>query len=357
MKKILVMSAGQGGQALAGELALRGHRVTLYEHPAFASVVEAIRAKNLVLELTGKISGKAKLTEATTDAATAMRGAELIFFAAPSYAQKAFFDLTLPYFEDGQVIVLTPGNFGTFSLKAALDKAGKKVLVGELDNLPYVCATPEPGRVEVRGVKKLLTLASLPMTDYATVDVAMQGSLGTAWSRGKNVLHTSIAAMNMVLHCLPMLMNCGRIESDSDGFKFYFDGMTPSVCAAAEALDKERLAVAAAFGLTLPGTREMLQAQYGVSGADMYAVIQANAAYAGISAPRDMRHRFLTEDVPFGLVPTAALGEAAGVPTPVMDAAIILSNLALGEDQRSIGQNLGAMGLRGRSVEGIVSLL
>jgi opine dehydrogenase len=45
MKKITVMSAGNGGQALAGDLALRGHAVTLYEHPTFAAVIEAIRAK------------------------------------------------------------------------------------------------------------------------------------------------------------------------------------------------------------------------------------------------------------------------------------------------------------------------
>jgi hypothetical protein len=45
MKKITVMSAGNGGQALAGDLGLRGHEVTLMEHPRFAATAEMIRAQ------------------------------------------------------------------------------------------------------------------------------------------------------------------------------------------------------------------------------------------------------------------------------------------------------------------------
>ena len=75
MRKITVMSAGNGGQALAGDLALRGHAVTLYEHPAFAATIAAIRAKGDIIEMENKIVGAGKLARTTTDAAEALRGA------------------------------------------------------------------------------------------------------------------------------------------------------------------------------------------------------------------------------------------------------------------------------------------
>lgn len=356
MSKILVMSAGHGGQATAADMAQRGHEVVLYEHPSFAATIEAINARGNVLELEKALNGPAQLRAATSNIAQAMHGAELILFTAPSYAQKAFFDLALPYFENGQVIVLTPGNFGTFALKKALRDRGVQVFVGELDNLPYVCTATEPGKITIRGVKKILTMSALPMSDYNSVDAALR-AVGWICQRGDNVLHTSLGAINMVLHCIPMLMNGGRIDGATESYRFYFDGMPPSVCTAMEALDRERLAVAAAFGLSLPTSADTIQSLYGVSGENLHEILMSNTAYGSAMAPRTMRHRFLTEDTPFGLVPAAALGDAAGVPTPVMDATILFSSLTLGEDQIAVGQTLTRMGLQGKGVEDILHIL
>ena len=155
MKKIAVLSAGNGGQALAADLALRGHDVTLYDLPRFAPVIEAIRRRGNTIELQNKITGTATIRLVTTDIAEALDGAEVVYFTAPSYGQKAFFDLAVPALSDGQVIVLMPGNYGTLALKAALREAGKDVFVAETDNLPYACAATEPGVVNVRGVGRL----------------------------------------------------------------------------------------------------------------------------------------------------------------------------------------------------------
>ena len=230
MKKIAVLSAGNGGQALAADLALRGHDVALYDLPQFAPVIEAIRHRGNTIELQNKITGTATIRLVTTDIAEALDGAEVVYFTAPSYGQKAFFDLAVPALSDGQVIVLMPGNYGTLALKAALREAGKDVLVAETDNLPYACAATEPGVVNVRGVKKAVTLAAFPAGDYAAVEAAVDGAFCTGWRKGENVLATSMSGVNMVVHCAPMLANAGRIESEGGHFEFYYAGMTP--CAA-----------------------------------------------------------------------------------------------------------------------------
>jgi opine dehydrogenase len=53
------------------------------------------------------------------------------------------------------------------------------------------------------------------------------------------------------------------------------------------------------------------------------------------------------EDVGYGIVPMAALGELAGVKTPVIDALITLASTAVGLDLRATGLNLDRMGLAG----------
>jgi opine dehydrogenase len=353
MGKITVMSAGNGGQALAGDLALRGHEVTLYEHPSFESKITAIRERGNIIELENKIVGKARLHKATTDAAEALAEAELVYFTAPSYAQKAFFERVLPHFRDGQVLVLCPGNFGTFALHRAFHEAGKRVLVAETDNLPYACVAREPGRVDIKGVKKSVTLAALPNSEYARVEAAVRGAFCTTVARGESVIHTSLTNTNSIAHCGPMLMNAGRIENGKGSYRFYTEGMPPSVCRVMEAADRERVSVGEAFGLKLPSTFETIKVQYGVEGQDLYEVIHANPAFAGIDAPTTLDHRFLTEDTPFSMVPAAALGGMAGVPTPVMDSIIALLGVAMGENFTRCGQGLESMGLAGMGVDEI----
>lgn len=359
MKKITVMSAGNGGQALAGDLALRGHSVTLYEHPKFADTINAIQARGNTIEMENKITGTARLANSTTDAAEALKDAEIVYFTAPSFAQESFFELAAPHFRDGQVLVLSPGNYGTLSTKALFRKLGKDVFIGETDNLPYACAAVEPGRVNVRGVKNPVTLAVFPSEDYSQVDSVMKDAFCTSYKRGANVFQTSMSNTNMIVHCIPMLMNAGRIESSGGGFSFYFEGMSHSVCKAMELIDKERLAVGKAFGLSLTSTLETIKTQYHVDGDDLYSVIQANPAFGSgkPDAPKTLDHRFLTEDTPYSLVPLIELSNLAGVPTPIMDAVAVLCGAVMGENYLETGQTLSRMGMEGKSVDGIIGEL
>src|SRR4029079_17623712 len=67
--------------------------------------------------------------------------------------------------------------------------------------------------------------------------------------------------------------------------------------------------------------------------------------------PRSMSHKYITEDVPCGLVPVSALGDAAGVATPVIDGLIALSSAMLGRDFAAEGRSLEHLGLVGCTAE------
>ena len=64
--------------------------------------------------------------------------------------------------------------------------------------------------------------------------------------------------------------------------------------------------------------------------------------------------RYVTEDVPYGLVPIAELGRLAGVPTPVAQALTALASAALGRNFAGEGRTLERMGLEGRALATIM---
>ena len=87
---------------------------------------------------------------------------------------------------------------------------------------------------------------------------------------------------------------------------------------------------------------------------DRYEAIQANPGYQGIKAPRNLRHRYIFEDVPFSLVPLASLGAQFGVGTWAIDAMVRLACVAHGTNFCARGRTVEDMGLKGLRVNEVV---
>ena len=124
-------------------------------------------------------------------------------------------------------------------------------------------------------------------------------------------------------------------------------------------VDEERLAVAKAYGLELDNfctvlynagstTKEAAEAN------DPYKACQESEANKFIKAPPSLDHRYMHEDIGSGLLPIAELGRLAGVPTPVTDAHVTLSEAMMGRDFHAEGVNLEKMGLDGKTIEQVL---
>ena len=68
-----------------------------------------------------------------------------------------------------------------------------------------------------------------------------------------------------------------------------------------------------------------------------------------IKSPPSLDHRYVHEDVGYGLVPFAELGRLAGVKTPTIDALVQLAGLSVGVDYVRDGLTLERLGLAGKS--------
>jgi opine dehydrogenase len=355
---VSILGAGNGGFATAADLARRGVGCTLFELPAFEQAVASLRVGGR-LRLTG-VLGEADLPapRVTTDIRDAVVGADVIVVAVPAFAQETFARLCAPHVAPDQVIVLTPGaTGGAIAFVAALGAAGapRGVVVAETLSLPYACRKTAPDQVHIAGVKRGLPVAAMPATDTTRTMAALETVFPGVLVPAAHVLETSLNNPNAMAHPVPALLNAGWIETTGGDFRFYTDGVSPSVATAIDTIDGERMRILEALGLPRVPAIEWDRRLYGLEGETTYELNQRSWVHVGIRAPAALRTRYITEDVPFGLVPIASIGRELGVATPALDIFIDLASMLVGEDLRQGGRTAASLGLEGLDAEGMVA--
>jgi hypothetical protein len=73
----------------------------------------------------------------------------------------------------------------------------------------------------------------------------------------------------------------------------------------------------------------------------------SDGPYQATGTPKSLDHKFITEDVPTGLIPMSALGAAARVRTPAIDALVELVRNMTGKDFAAEARTLERLGLGG----------
>ena len=358
INKITILGSGNGGQTLSAHLAIEGCEINLFEHPKFKENIEKIIKKGSI-ELTGALKGTGKISVATTNIKEALKDTSVVFVVAPSFAQRELIKLALPYLENGQIIVLIPGNFGSFEIKEMLRDAGieKNIKIAETNTLPYACRKIESGKIDVWGVKSYISISALPAADIQNVLKVLKEFFPMPLIPTKNALEISFSNPNMIVHCPTMVMNAGRIESTKGNFMFYCEGMTESVCRIMEEMDKERIRIGEKLNLNLISTFEWLKKTYNLKGKTLYEVISTNPVYGGHGpdAPSSLTHRYITEDIPYLLVPVDSFGRLLGIKAPIIECIIKLASAINDTDYFKTGRNLEVLGLSGMSAEKILA--
>jgi opine dehydrogenase len=362
--KIAILGGGHGAFAFAADLGVRGFEISLFEVPEMAeNLVEVIKQGGIQSEpgpTTGLQPGFGRVRKVTTDAAEALDGVDVAFVVMPAYAQERFAEAIAPYVRQDQIVVLSPGNFGGAILFArTLKQHGCQALpaICEQHCMIYGCRKSGPASVKINGFKKHLRIAAFPanVTDEVMPTLL---SIFPTMVPVENVLWTGLSNTNTPAHPSIMTLNAGWIESKYD-FLFYIEGVTPGVERAVNDLDNERMAVGAKLGLELLSLTEMDRIWYEHQGAkgSTYSEVCQNPNMGTFYAPDTVDHRFLTEDIPYGLVPLEDLGKSVGFETPVCSAFITLGGSLLGKDFRKTGRTLKYLGLEGMTVSQLKKLV
>lgn len=361
--KIAVLGAGNGAHAIAGDMAIRGHEVRIWENPSFADNLNHIIKNNKSIELRGEVHGSAKLSVVSTDPKEVICGADIIYCVMPSFGQESAFEFVSPFIEEGQKIVIMPGNFGSISLYMKLKKRGiaDKVLIGESDTIPYATRLQDDKSSLVFGIKESMWISAIPGNRTSDLIREIKDVFPIGLNPLPDVISVALANTNMILHCPTMIMNTGRIES-GQRFRFYNDGMTGSVCRVMEMMDAERLAVGKAWGYDLISEYEDAVSNYNLDRtkhSNLHEIFADHPVYGnhGADSPTSMTFRYLSEDVPFLLLPLSEMAMMANIPVPTVDSVIQLAQVINDTDYRKNGRGFDVLGMKGLSYEEIKKIV
>jgi opine dehydrogenase len=237
-------------------------------------------------------------------------------------------------------------------VRRALDTAGCRAAVdiAEMDNYPYSCWRLGPTRIRPIVKKQWLQIAAFPGKRIEAVFPRLAPLFPHAVA-APDIVSTGFTNANAMLHVANCLANAGKIDR-GESYKFYAEGVTPAVGRLYDAINAERVAVAAALGAQVPTLPDWFERVYGVRGADLpetcrLLTTNSDGPYQATGTPRSWDHKYITEDVPVGLVPMSALGSAAGVQTPAIDAVVALARIAAGRDFAAESRTLARLGLAG----------
>jgi opine dehydrogenase len=358
IRTIAVLGAGHGGAAAAADLSRRGYSVRL--HARNPDRLAPFRERGGI-EARGVQQGLVPVDLMTTDVKAAVDGADLVMLVVPSVAHEPYAQALAPLLPPNQPVFVNPGHTGGgLHFLHALRGAGFRapLRLCETVTLTYITRMEGAGTVNIYSYTRNLGFAALPARHGDEMFALMQPVYPNI-RLVSSVLETGLSNLNAVFHPPGTLMNAGWIEHTGGDFLFYREGFTPAIGRVTKAVDDERMAVAAALGV--PHERFLdtffnagLTSREAYESGDISRACIESEPNKTIKAPPDLRHRYVMEDVGYGIVPFAALGRLAGVPTPTIDALIQVASAAVGIDFATTGLTLEKLGLHGMSPKDVV---
>ena len=362
MARIAILGAGNGGFAAAAVLSVRGHRVVLWNRSA-ATIAPLVDGAPLSYDgVLGR--GQVALSLATSDLAAAVDGADIVLVCLPAYALAGVARALAPLVHPDLPIVLNPGGMlGSLAFITELRAAGCEgdAWLGETATLTYIARKTGPASVSVTHVAHDVPFAALPATRTGRLVGLLAGILPPLHP-ARDILDVGLASINLVLHPPAMILAAAWIEHTGGDFAYYADTATPSVARLMARLDEERLAVARAWHLDAAPFLDVFAAIGSTSpdaaaSGDFLRALEDSEPNRHIRAPASLEHRYMREDIPFGLVPLASLGRAAGLATPVLDAIITICSTIAGTDFRTTGRTLESLGVGALSIDDLLARL
>ncbi len=345
---IAIIGAGCGGQAIAGYLASKGNKVNLYNR-SIERIQPLLNKKEI--ELQGEIQSKGKLNLVTTDISKAVRETELIMVVTTATGHYDIATALAPHLQDEQIIVLNPGRtFGSLEFMNALLERGldTDVTLAEANTLIYATRIIRPGLSDVKGIKNSVSLSVIPNHRTSHV-VSILNENYPQFYGAKSFLTTSLGNIGAVFHPTITLLNREKIIK-KETFDFYREGATRKVVDYMELVDNERRTLARTFGVNVQSIREWLCERYNLPDSDLFDALHNNPFYAGLASPTTFDMRYLTEDIPTGLVPFSELSKSVKVDTDYIDDLINKASMELKVDFRNQGRNLNRLGLSANTI-------
>ena len=340
--KIAVLGGGHGAYAAAADLSLAGHEVRLWRRDA-AALAEVIAHGSIRLK---DADGERDVAvhSVSADIGVALRGAELIVLPTPANAQDDIAQAMAPHLQDGQVVFLAPGTFGSFTMARRVHGLGCKADVrwAETGTLPYLARKHGP-----REVNLTIRAVHLPTGVYparhANEALAVVARAYPSVHACGDALSGALMNAGPIIHPPLIVMNAAPLQH-FERWDIHNEGTQPSVRAVTDRLDLERIAVREAVGWAAPHypLRDHYENDRWMYGDAHKKLVKSGDWREHIDL---QHHRYVSEDIELGLAFLCSVARWAGVDAPIAHGLVAITGGYLGRDLRQGPRTLEALGL------------
>ncbi len=340
--RIAVLGGGNGSHAAAADLAEQGHEVRLWRRDTRALAPLVASPRITLVDHTGR--REVAIDRATPDVDEALRDAELVLAPCPAFAQADLARTIAPHLHDGQVVYLPPGTFGSFVMARAVRDAGSRARVAfaETGTLPYLARKHGPTEVAITTRATRLPTGVFPAVDseHALATIARAYP---AIEAVEDALSAALMNAGPVIHPPLILMNAGPLEH-FERWDIHAEGTQPSIRRVTDALDAERVALREALGYAAP---HFPLSDHYENDRWMYGNAHDKLVDSGDWREHiDLRsHRYMREDVAYGLAFLVSVADWAGLACPVARALLSIASALVGEPLDRGPRTLRALGI------------
>ena len=314
--KISIIGAGNTGFACAAHLVQKGYDVTVYTRDS-----EKAAYHDQKQITSGQFCSGVFSVSVTADLKAALKGTDLIIVCTWANAHHEIFEKVYAAV-DCDVLIFN-GNWGAYEAYQVRSRLYPEstTCIAEAGGMPYVASFSEKDRsLTVKGIKRTVTVAGVNgfLSDSLLV---LLHSLYEDVHTTSSVLTTSLEAPNPIIHIPLSLFNLSRIEHH-ESFSLLTEGFSERASEYIQGIDRERAALADRLGVSYEGITEQLNGFWGTSYPTLSELFAGNPVYQNVKAPDSIHHRFIAEDLPYGIEPLVRLGSAVGVETPYSKALV-----------------------------------
>ncbi len=329
--RVAILGTGGIGRGYAAFLAAAGHMPVLWSPTG-----RGLAAPGCDLVATGVVDATRPVAVAG-ECAGAVAGADIVLVAVTGNGLLPTLRALAPALADGQLVIISAHlSFAALLLSRLVAARGVRVTVAAWATTALTARRGAGSSVHISGKRARLDVAALPTGQADAALAGCQALFGDAFDLRPDLLAIMLSNLNPPAHMANMLCNLTRAEKGEVWVNYA--GFTPAVTRLIQALDRERLNLAAAYGLPVRSIEEHFVASFDVARAPLAVMAGIVAARRPeLKGPATLDTRFVTEDVPFGLLPLVLLGQLADCPMPLHEAGIALFSALYGRDFR--GEN------------------
>lgn len=292
---------------------------------------------------------------ASQEMAEVVHEADVVIVTVSGAGLKSTLDLLAPWIMPGQLVVISAHlSFAALYLSQLLGSRGVKAEIVALASTLVTARRSLPGTVEISSIRKQVTAAALG-PDAALQRLSMWFP-AIIFKPAASMLAVMLNNVNPTSHIPTALCNLTRMEYGEQWGSYR--GISPAVAHLIEALDSERIEVAARFHVSAHSLAEHWNRSFDIPFGPIaiMAAQQNERRHGGPAGPITLDHRFVTEDVPFGIVPNMTLGQIAGIDMSVHAACLKIFNTLYGRDFVADNDLLAELAIDGCTVDEISNL-